>query len=44
MNSKKLNIIIVWYNEEKNLPKLFESFKDYEIIVILIWIKLLKMF
>ena len=27
--SNKLNIIIVWYNEEKNLPKCFGSIKNF---------------
>ena len=26
----KLNIIIVWHNEEENLPKLFESLKNFD--------------
>ena len=28
--SNKLNIIIVWYNEEKNLPKCFGSIKNFD--------------
>ena len=27
---KKLNIIIVWYNEEKNLPKCFKSISNFD--------------